>query len=371
MGSIDFLLFLKVCLCLGRVRLDSLYLMVKRRIGLMTGGGDAPGLNGIIEATVRSLANHPIELVGIRDGFEGIFSRRTVSLTSEGVWNAHANAGTLLGTSNKSSTKGREAEFFQAFGELKLDGLIAAGGDGTFEGLSRVIKGLNLIGVPKTIDNDLQGTDVTFGFDTACAVVAEAVDALRATADAHRRVLVVEAMGRTAGWIALGGGLASYADAILVPERPFDRAALKAHLTKLQAGGRRGAMIVVGEGAYAIGESPKIAFRVEGSPQADRFGGIAENIARWVEKETGWESRHVVLGHLQRSRHPTTTDRFITASMGVEISRMVLENAWGQAVVVRGGIVTRAPLSDIMKPPRLVDSEHRWVKIAQSLGIFI
>lgn len=345
--------------------------MAKRRIGLMTGGGDAPGLNGIIEATVRSLANHPIELVGICDGFEGIYARRTVSLTSAGVWNAHAHAGTLLGTSNKSSTKGREPEFFKAFADLKLDGLIAAGGDGTFEGLSRVLKGLNLIGVPKTIDNDLQGTEVTFGFDTACAVVAEAVDALRATADAHRRVLVVETMGRTAGWIALGGGLASYADAILVPERPFDRAALKTHLTNLQAGGRRGAMIVVGEGAHAIGESARIAFRVEGSPQADRFGGIAEETARWVERETGWESRHVVLGHLQRSRHPTTTDRFITASMGVEISRMVLENAWGQAVVVRGGVVTRAPLSDLMKPPRLVDSEHRWVKIAQSLGIFI
>jgi ATP-dependent phosphofructokinase / diphosphate-dependent phosphofructokinase len=174
----------------------------RRRIGLMTGGGDAPGLNGIIEATVRSLAGQPVDIVGICDGFDGVYERRTVMLGSDSVLNAHMNAGTILGSSNKSSTRGREEEFLRAFSELKLDGLIAAGGDGTFEGLSRVIRGLKLIGVPKTIDNDLQGTDVTFGFDTACAVVSEAVDALRATADAHKRVFVVEAMGRTTGWIA-------------------------------------------------------------------------------------------------------------------------------------------------------------------------
>lgn len=342
-----------------------------RRIGLMTGGGDAPGLNGIIEATVRSLAQYDVEVVGICDGFEGIFDRRTISLDSEKVLNAHTFAGTLLGSSNKGSTKGREAEFLKAFAELKLEGLIAAGGDGTFEGLSRVIQGLKLIGVPKTIDNDLQGTDVTFGFDTACAVVAEAVDALRATADAHRRVFVVEAMGRTTGWIALGGGLASYADAILVPERPVSREALKKHLVGLQALKRRGAMIVVGEGAHFESESPRIAFRVEGSMQADRFGGISQDIARWIEKETGWEARNVVLGHLQRSRHPTTTDRFMTAAMGVEVGRMVQENDWGKAVVMRNGNIARAPLSDLMKPPRLIDGNHRWVKVAQSMGIFI
>ena len=342
-----------------------------RRIGLMTGGGDAPGLNGIIEATVRSLASQNVEIVGICDGFDGIYERRTVSLDSESVLNAHMKAGTLLGSSNKSSTKGREEEFLKAFAELKLDGLIAAGGDGTFEGLSRVIRGLKLIGVPKTIDNDLQGTDVTFGFDTACAVVAEAVDALRATADAHRRVFVVEAMGRTTGWIALGGGLASYADAILVPERPVSREALKAHLMKLKLAGHRGAMIVVGEGAHFEGESARVAFRIEGSHQSERLGGVSHEISRWIEKETGWESRNIVLGHLQRSRHPTTTDRFMTAAMGVEVGRMVVEGDWGKAVVMRDGLVTRAPLSDLMKPPRLVDENHRWVKIAHSLGIFI
>ncbi|MBK7890314.1 MAG: ATP-dependent 6-phosphofructokinase [Bdellovibrionales bacterium] len=343
----------------------------RKRIGLMTGGGDAPGLNGIIEATVCALRGAPVELVGICDGFEGIYSGSTVQLTPEGVRGFHGAAGTLLGTSNKSGTRGREAEFLKAYRDLKLDGLIAAGGDGTFEGLSRVIQGLQLIGVPKTIDNDLAGTDVTFGFDTACAVVAEAVDALRATADAHRRVIVVETMGRTSGWIALGGGLASYADVILIPEMPASREKLKANILSLRDQGRRGVMVVVGEGACFQGEKPRVAFTVPGSPQAERYGGIAEEIARWIEAETGWESRHVVLGHLQRSRHPTTTDRFITASMGVEVARMVTEGDWGKAVVVRSGLVTRAPLSDIMKPARLVTPDHRWVNVARSLGLFI
>jgi 6-phosphofructokinase 1 len=342
-----------------------------KRIGLLTGGGDAPGLNGIIEAVVRSLADAGTTVVGIEDGFEGIFEGRTKDLTAAIVEGAHQRAGTLLGTSNKSSTAGRVEEFQKKFAALRLDGLIAAGGDGTFQALGRVISGLKIIGVPKTIDNDLAGTDMTFGFDTACAVVAEAVDALRATADAHRRVMIVETMGRTAGWIALGGGLASYADAILIPERPFERKALADFLRARRAAGYRGCTIVASEGAMGVGETASIAFRVEGSPQAERFGGFSERLARWVEAETGWESRHVVLGHLQRARHPTTTDRFLTLMMGHEVARMVKEDDWNKAVVYRNGHVTRAPLGDLMKPARLVTSDHKWVTVAQSLGLFI
>lgn len=341
-----------------------------KRIGLLTGGGDAPGLNGIIEAVVRSLSD-TCTIVGICDGFEGIFEGRTIELGPRSVDGAHQRAGTLLGTSNKSTTAGRVEEFQQKFAALKLDGLIACGGDGTFQALSRVIAGLKIIGVPKTIDNDLAGTDLTFGYDTACAVVAESVDALRATAEAHRRVMIVEAMGRTAGWIALGGGLASYADAILIPERPFDRVALASFLRSRQAAGHRGCMIVASEGAAAVGEKASIAFRVPGSPQAERFGGFSEALARWVEAETGWEARHVVLGHLQRSRHPTTTDRFMTLMMGCEVAHMVRENDWNKAVVYRNGSVTRAPLTDLMKPARLVTTDHRWVQAAQELGLFI
>jgi 6-phosphofructokinase 1 len=343
----------------------------KRRIGLMTGGGDAPGLNGIIESVVRSLSNRNCEIVGICDGFEGIYGLRTVSLKRADVEGARTQAGTLLGTSNKSGTAGREDEFRAKFNELKLDGLIAAGGDGTFAGLSKVISGIKLIGVPKTIDNDLDGTEFTFGYDTACAVIAESVDALRATADAHKRIVIVETMGRTSGWLALGGGLASYADVILLPERPFSRSKLIEFVKSKKASGKRGLMIVASEGAAAENESASVAFRVEGSPQAERFGGFAMSMARWIEHETDWEARHVVLGHLQRARHPTTTDRFLTMAMGIEVSRMVLENDWNKAVVYREGRVMRAPIVDILKPARLVSPDHRWVQMAQALEIFI
>jgi 6-phosphofructokinase len=341
------------------------------RIGLLTGGGDAPGLNGILESSSRALLRGGTKVIGIMDGFEGVFEGRTKEISVADVEGIHCQAGTLLGTSNKTGTEGREAEFLKAFQALKLDGLIVAGGDGTFSGLKAFRSEIPLIGVPKTIDNDLSGTEITFGYDTACSVVAEAVDALRATAEAHKRIIVVEAMGRTAGWIALGGGLASYADAILIPERPFDRKALTDFFRAEKNRGKRGLLIVASEGAAAIGEDVKVAFTVPGSPQAERYGGIAEALARQLERETSWEARHVVLGHLQRARSPTTTDRFLTLAMGVEVARMVAEKDWGKAAVYRSGKVQRAPIDELMGPARLVNSDHRWVKLAQSLGIFI
>ena len=346
------------------------------RFGLLTGGGDAPGLNGIIEAACRVLLQHGHEIIGILDGFEGVFENRHRVIRSQDIENLHSMAGTFLGTSNRSGTAGRESEFLEKWKKLNLDGVIVAGGDGTFSGLKAVHAGLQLIGVPKTIDNDLSGTEVTFGYDTACSVVADAVDALRATADAHRRVIVVETMGRTTGWIALGGGMASYADAVLIPERPFSQSRLKAFIESQRTGqgeraGKRGLVLVVAEGAHAENEGASVAFRVEDSPQAERFGGIAYALSRWIEKDIQWESRHVVLGHLQRARTPTPTDRFLTLAMGVEAARMAMEKAWGQCIVYRSGQVLRAPLADLMGPARRVPPEHRWVRILQSLGSFI
>lgn len=341
------------------------------RIGILTGGGDAPGLNGIIESASRVLLQNGVEVVGIRDGFEGIFENKTIPLTLDLVQNAHAQSGTLLGSSNRCGTEGREKEFAEKYRGLKLDGLIACGGDGTFAGLAKIVEGINLIGVPKTIDNDLAGTEATFGFDTACACVAENVDALRFTAAAHSRVMVVETMGRTAGWIALGGGLASYADVILIPERPFSRTKLLEFIRARKLSGQRELMVVVSEGAFAEGEDPKVMFEVEGSPQKERYGGVGMAVSRWIEKECDWESRHVVLGHLQRARHPTTTDRFLTSFMGVQAARAALEKSWGQAIVYREGRIMRAPITDLMQPARLVDHDHRWVKQAQALGLFI
>jgi 6-phosphofructokinase 1 len=340
------------------------------RIGIMTGGGDAPGLNGIIEAASRVLLQHGHEVIGILDGFEGIFSGRTKYITSDAINGIHSQAGTFLGTSNKSKITGRSEEFQKRFAEMKLDGLIAAGGDGTFKGLSELAPDLKIIGVPKTIDNDLQGTEITFGYDTACTVVSEAVDALRATANAHHRVMVIETMGRSAGWIALGGGLSAYADAILIPERPFSREKLATFLRSAHEAGKPGMVVVVSEAAKAIGEDP-IFTENKASSTGIRFGGIGERMARWIETNTPWEARHVVLGHLQRAHYPTTTDRFLTASMGAMAGNLVLKGLWNRAVVYRNGMVTDAPLSDIQGPPREVAPDHRWVKLCEALGIFI
>ena len=311
------------------------------------------------------------EIIGIHDGFEGVFNGRYKKIELSDITGLHAQAGTFIGTSNKSGIGERGPEFLEKYKALKLDGILVAGGDGTFAGLSRVAADMPLIAVPKTIDNDLLGTDVTFGYDTACSVVAEAVDALRATAEAHSRIMIVETMGRTAGWIALGGGLASYADVILIPERPFSKAALLNFLRDKQKEGRRGLVMVCSESAHAEGEDPTVAFRVENSPQPERFGGVAQNLARWIEKELNWESRHVVLGHLQRSRAPTTTDRFLTMSMGVMAANAALDRKWGQAVVYRNGKTMMVPIQEILGGARVVPEDHRWVKLAQSVGLFI
>lgn len=336
----------------------------------MTGGGDAPGLNGIIEAASRALMGQGHQAIGILDGFEGIFANRTREITSDDIRGIHAEAGTFLGTSNKTWLEGREEEFQTQFLKLKLDGLIAAGGDGTFIALKKIAPYLPIIGVPKTIDNDLQGTEVTFGFDTAISVVSDAVDALRATANSHHRVMIVETMGRTAGWIALGGGLTSYADAILLPERPFSPAALAAFLKRNHDEGILGMVIVVSEATLPDSDDP-IFKEASGSIHGVHFGGIGERLARWIEANTPWEARHVVLGHLQRSRAPTTTDRFLTAEMGLLAASLAMEKKWGSAVVFRGGRVLEAPLTDIQGEPRCVDANHRWVKSCQKLGIFI
>jgi len=341
-----------------------------KRIAILTGGGDAPGLNGILESVTRTLTHAGYEVIGICDGFEGVFESRTIPLIEKIGHGAHSQAGSFIGTSNRSTTRGREDEFIEKIKALKVEGLVVAGGDGTFDAMSRVAKGIQIIGVPKTIDNDLEGTDATFGFDTACSVVAEAVDSLRRTAETHRRIMIVETMGRTSGWIALGGGLAGYADGILIPERPFDRKDLLAYIQE-QKKIKRGIVLVVSEGVHAINETTRVAFQVEGSPQNERLGGVSFELARWLEVESGWDSRNVVLGHLQRASPPTTTDRFLTMSMGIEAAHAVIENDWNKAIVYRKGQVVRAPITDLMKPPRLVPSGHRWIKMAQALGIYI
>ncbi|HWA51544.1 MAG TPA: ATP-dependent 6-phosphofructokinase [Patescibacteria group bacterium] len=355
--------------------LDSFFIFLQEadnmRLGIMTGGGDAPGLNGIIEAASKALLGMGHQVWGIYDGFEGIFENRLEELTVKRVSGIHAFAGTILGTSNKCGTEGREAEFLKKYQQLQLDGLIVAGGDGTFKCLSSFNGSIPLIGVPKTIDNDLSGTDVTFGYDTACAVVAEAVDALRTTANSHKRTIFVETMGRSAGWIALGGGMAGYADAILIPECPFDLEELRKYIWEKRVNGKRGIIIAVAEGAHPKGESVKVAFTVSGSPESDRLGGIGEYLARWCDAAMEGESRHVVLGHLQRAKSPTTADKFLTLAMGAKVGELVRESRWGQAVAFKAGQVTAVPIEEFMGGSRLIPLDHPWLQMARSVGIFV
>lgn len=339
------------------------------RIGLLTGGGDAPGLNGVIEAVSRTLLLNKVEVVGICDGFEGVFNRNVMEITMRNIQGIHCQAGTFIGTSNKSGIEGREKEFIKKYNDLKLDGIIVAGGDGTFRGLQQVKGKINMIGVPKTIDNDLPGTEATFGYDTACSVVADAVDSLRATAQAHKRVIVVEVMGRTAGWIAIGGGIASYADAIFIPELKFDGTTFRKFL-KTKQKTERGLVIVVSEGVSIDGPVRRKKDKSGASVVVQDYG-VGHRMSRWIESEVGWESRAVVLGHLQRSRVPTTTDRFLTTAMGIKAARLTLEKKWNQAVVFKGGRVTSTEIKEVMGAPRLVQKDHRWVQMAKAMGLFV
>ena len=341
------------------------------KIGLLTGGGDAPGLNGIIESTTKALLGMNHRVVGIQDGFQGILEGRTEELTRERVEGIHDRAGTILGTNNRCGTDGREAEFVRGYKNLGLDGLMVAGGDGTFRGLANFKKDIPFIGMPKTIDNDLSGTDFTFGYDTACSVVAKAINSLRCTADAHKRLIFIETMGRTAGHIALGGGMAGYADAILIPERPFEWERLIAFIQSRRQGGQRGLIVVVAEGASPKGEDPIVSRMVEDSPQQERLGGIAELLALRSEIILKEESRHVVLGHLQRSASPTTTDRFLCMSMGVAAARLAAQGKWHQAIAYKKGNVVSVPVEDFFGPVKTIAPEHPWIKMAKAVGIFI
>lgn len=340
------------------------------KIGLITGGGDAPGLNGIIKAAGRTLLHEGHQVLGILNGFEGIFEHKVRDISIEDLHGLHAQAGTFLGASNKSQVDGREDEFIRKYKDLGLDGLILAGGDGSFRCMERVKQHVNVIGVPKTIDNDLPGTDMSFGFDTACTVVADAMEALWHTAEAHERIFFVEAMGRTAGWIALGGGLASYADAILIPERPFNPPELQKFLVEKRQR-KKALLISVAEGAHPKGKDPTFMALSKDPNKNDRLGGISEKLAHWLEDNTGLECRHIVLGHLQRSHSPTTTDRLLTLSMGVRAAHLALREEWGKAVVFRNGDIENVSIDEIMGKPRTVPDNHPWIGKARDLGIFI
>jgi ATP-dependent phosphofructokinase / diphosphate-dependent phosphofructokinase len=331
------------------------------RVGLLTGGGDCPGLNAVIRAVVRrALAEPGHSVVGFRYGWAGVLENEAVELTLESTAGILPRGGTILGTSRTNPfTDGRDglAEINLTLQARGVDALIPIGGEDTLGAALRLHRaGVPIVGVPKTIDNDLGGTDVTFGFQTAVQIVTDAIDRLHTTAESHNRVIVVEVMGRHAGWIATCAGMAGGADAILVPERPFDIEQVCAHLRRRHARGRSFSIVVVAEGATA--RRGDLSTRADSPTDAfghARLGGIAALLEREIEARTGYETRETVLGHVQRGGTPVAFDRVLATRFGVAAMEAVAAGRFGAMVALRGTEIVEVSLEQALREPKLLD----------------
>jgi phosphofructokinase-like protein len=331
------------------------------RIGILTGGGDCPGLNAVIRGVVRAGVNrHGHEIVGFRYGWAGVLDGNAVDLTPVSTAGILPRGGTILGTSRTNPYKGGAdgtAAVRRTLEERRIDALIPVGGEDTLGVAARLsADGVPIVGVPKTIDNDLAGTDYTFGFDTAVQIATDAIDRLHTTAESHNRVIVVEVMGRHAGWIAAHAGLAGGADAILVPERPFDIDEVCESLRRRHATGRTFSIVVVSEGAQPRdGSGITTASSATDAFGHARLGGIAVELEREIEARTGFETRMTILGHVQRGGTPTAYDRVLATRFGVEAVRAVTDGRFGTMVALRGTEIVLAPLADAVAEPKLLD----------------
>jgi phosphofructokinase-like protein len=353
-----------------------------RRIAVNTGGGDAPGLNAVIRAVVYAAYRRGWEVFGIEDGYDGLFrDGGVVPLDKKSVRGITHLGGTILGTTNRGNplkwpTKGddgsvtlvdRSQEVVDQLAVHGIDALVAIGGDGSLaiaHDLSK--KGLRVVGVPKTIDNDLAATTLTFGFITAVETATEAIDKLHSTAEAHERVMVVELMGRHAGWIALYAGLAGTADVILIPEIPYDIDYVAEKIQGRYAEGREFAIVVVAEGAFPRGGEP--LFKQTGDGQK-RLGGIAHIIADQIQERTGRETRDLVLGHLQRGGAPNAYDRLLALRFGAAAVRLVADGSFGCMVGLDPPVVRAVPLDEAIATTKTVPLDSDVVATARSLGI--
>jgi 6-phosphofructokinase 1 len=333
------------------------------RIGVLTGGGDCPGLNAVIRAIVRKgIDQQGHTIVGFHDGWRGPLELDWEQLTVESTRGILPRGGTILGTSRTNPFKRDDGPDVIAAGleELELDGLIAIGGEDTLGAASRLHaeRGLPIVGVPKTIDNDLGGTDMTFGFDTALHVACEAIDRLHSTAESHNRVMVVEVMGRHAGWIALHAGLAGGADVILIPERPFDIDEVCRHIHHRHARGRNFSIVVVSEGATPKAGTLETASGFVDEFGHERLGGIGHVLEGEIEERTGYETRATVLGHTQRGGTPTAFDRVLATRLGVASVDAVSEQRWGTMPALRGNRIELVNLSEAVAQLRTVPPEE-------------
>jgi phosphofructokinase-like protein len=333
------------------------------RIGVLTGGGDCPGLNAVIRAIVRKgIDRYGHAIVGFRDGWRGPLENAFEELTIESTRGILPRGGTILGTSRTNPFKHAEGpdRIRDNMRSLHLDGLIAIGGEDTLGAASRLHAedDLPLVGVPKTIDNDLGGTDMTFGFDTALQVACDAIDRLHTTAESHNRVMVVEVMGRHAGWIALHSGLAGGADVILVPERPFDIDEVCRLIRRRHSRGRYFSIVVVAEGATPKEGTMETLAGAEDEFGHVRLGGIGQRLEAEIEQRTGYETRATVLGHTQRGGSPTAFDRVLATRLGVAAIDAAAEARWGTMPALRGNRIELVPLGEAVAQLRLVPPDE-------------
>ena len=331
------------------------------RIGVLTGGGDCPGLNAAIRAVVRKCeVGFEDEIVGFLDGWRGLVEDETMVLDVARCRGILPRGGTILGTSrtNPYKIEGGEASVIATLERHNIDALVAIGGEDTLGVANRLgAAGVPVVGVPKTIDNDLSATDSTIGFDTAVEIAAEAIDRLHTTAESHDRVIVCEVMGRHAGWIATYAGIAGGAAVILVPEEPFSIDKVCDYLTRRHAKGRFASVVVTAEGATPVEGTMSITSREIDQFGHERLGGISNVIAEEVEKRTGFESRVSILGHIQRGGSPSAFDRVLATRFGTAAVDAVHEGAWRQMVALHGPRVERVPIEEAVAQLKLIDPE--------------
>ncbi|MGE5454047.1 MAG: 6-phosphofructokinase [Methylocystaceae bacterium] len=359
--------------------------MAIKKVALLTGGGDCPGLNAVIRAVTRTCLANNIEVVGFIDGFKGLVENDYMTLNSKAVSGILNRGGTILGTTNRDNPfefrvpdgKGgikkadKSDQAIANLHQLGVEALVVIGGDGSLNIAYELNKkGVPVVGVPKTIDNDLSATDVTFGFNTAVDTATEALDRLHTTAESHHRVMILEVMGRYAGWIALCAGLAGGADIILIPEIPYNLDMITAKISQRTTEGKKFSIVVVAEGAHSAG-GDMVVQRLVDSHDPVRLGGIGNQLAEQLETSTGMETRVTVLGHLQRGGVPVTYDRLLSTRYGVAAAKAIISGLDGVMVSLQGQDIITVPLADAIGEIKKVPPQGELVNVARAIGICV
>ncbi len=355
-----------------------------RRMAILTGGGDCPGLNAVIRAVAKDAFHCEIDVYGVEDGYQGLVENRFRQLKPEDLSGILRRGGTILGSNNRANPSkfvvGKNPDGTPKFKDLtedclrhlqsrKIEAMVIIGGDGTMTSAAWFAKqGIAVVGVPKTIDNDIMGSEITFGFQTAVDTATDALDKVRTTADSHHRVMVVEVMGRNAGWIALHSGIASGSDIILIPEIPFSMKTLAGVVHERERRGERSTLICASEGAKPVGGEQIVAKVDPASPDPIRLGGVGKFVAEALEKETGVESRYCVLGHVQRGGVPCAFDRVLSTLLGNHAMTLLREGKVGRMVAWQKGRLTDVDLEEPAGKQRLVPVDHPLVGAARAVG---